>query len=308
MPALLILHLPRQPVLQRVLDEDDSVLLGRAADCDIVVNHDSVSRQHARLGYRAGQGWVIADQGSKNGVRIEGRRSDTAVLRNADWFAVGDVFCQLRLLDEAAAQALGQQTTLKQQTSSAWARRLDQESDAEMLLRTTLAGIVELADCRRGFLLAAGGAGQLEVRVCTALEPEALAGRAFSGSRSAISRAMQDRSAVFLSDRPECAWLRDQASVVAQGIRALAALPLVHDGLLLGVAYADSDEEAKHFTELDADLLAAFADRAAMALAAADLEAALSRMESWLSLDGAAPPGATRQPLSWDSIHPTPSP
>lgn len=308
MPALLILHLPRQPVLQRVLNENDSVLLGRAADCDIVVNHDSVSRQHARLGYQAGQGWVIADQGSKNGVRIEGRRSDTAVLRNADWFAVGDVFCQLRVLDEAAAQALGQQTTLKHQTSSAWTRRLDQESDAQMLLRTTLAGIVELADCRRGFLLAAGAAGQLEVRVCTALQPEAIAGRAFFGSRSAISRAMQDRRAVFLSDRPECAWLRDQASVVAQGIRALAALPLIHDGLLLGVAYADSDEEAKHFTELDADLLAAFADRAAMALAAADLEAALSRMESWLSLDGAAPPGATRQPLSWDSINPTPSP
>lgn len=308
MPALLTLHLPRQPVLQRMLGDEEAVLLGRAPDCDIVVNHESVSREHARIGCRAGQGWVVQDLGSKNGVRIEGKRTDTASLRSGDWFAIGDVFCQLRLMDEGSAQALGRQTTLKRQHSSAWARRLDQDSDAELLLKTTLAGIVELADCRRGFLLAAGSGGRLDVRVCTALDPEALSGRAFLGSRSAISRAMQDRRAVFLSDRPDCAWLRNQASVVAQGIRALAALPLIHDGLLLGVAYADSDEEAKHFTELDAELLAAFAERAAMALAAADLEAALNRMESWLSLDESPGVGTTRQPLSWWSLDPPRTP
>ncbi|MBL8298015.1 MAG: FHA domain-containing protein [Rhodanobacteraceae bacterium] len=308
MPALLTLHPPSQPVLQCVLNEDAGVLLGRASDCDIVLSHDSVSRQHARIVYQAGQGWVVTDLGSKNGVRIDGKRSDTALLRGTDWFAIGDVFCQLRQLDEASATALGRQSVRKRESSSAWTRRLDQETDAETLLRTTLAGIVELADCRRGFLLAAGSAGRLEVRVCTALQPEALSGRAFLGSRSAISRAMQDRRAVFLSDQPECAWLRDQASVVAHGIRALVALPLIHDGLLLGVAYADSDETAKHFTALDAELLEAFADRAAMALAAADLEAALKRMESWLSLDESSAPAATRPPLSWAAIDRTSRP
>lgn len=302
MPALLTLHVPGQPVLQRVLQEDASYVLGRADDCDVQLIHDSVSRWHARLDHLAGEGWAVTDTGSKNGVRLDGRRVARTVLPDAAWFAIGDVFGQLQPLDAAATEKLERRSTRKRQNSSAWTQRLDRDADAENLLRTTLAGIVELADCRRGFLLAAGAGGELEFRVATALDPGALSGRAFLGSRSAIARAMRDRSAVFLSDRPECAWLRDQASVVAQGIRALVALPLIHDGLLLGVAYADSDEDAKLFTELDAELLAAFAERAAMALAAANLDAALERMESWLSLDASGADAPVRPPPSWSSI------
>ena len=192
MPALLILHLPRQPVLQRVLNDGDSVLLGRAAECDIVVNHDSVSRQHARLRYSADQGCVVQDLGSKNGIRIDGKRSDTATLRNSDWFALGDVFCQLRLMDDGSAQALGQQATLKRHSSSTWTRRLDQGSDAELLLKTTLAGIVELADCRRGFLLAAGGGGQLEVRAVQRLNRKPCPGARFL----AVAAQFRERCAI----------------------------------------------------------------------------------------------------------------
>ena len=76
--------------------------------------------------------------------------------------------------------------------------------------------------------------------------------------------------------------LQDKASVIARGIRALASLPLQHESRLLGVAYADTDDEAKIFTELDADLLEAFAERASNALAAIEIDAKLARMESAL--------------------------
>jgi GAF domain-containing protein len=92
-------------------------------------------------------------------------------------------------------------------------------------------------------------------------------------------RAALQRRAVFLSDRRDQAWLRDQASVIAGGIRALACLPLQQDGRLIGVAYADTDEEAKVFSELDAELLAAFAERTSTTLAALELDDALLGME-----------------------------
>jgi GAF domain-containing protein len=94
---------------------------------------------------------------------------------------------------------------------------------------------------------------------------------------------------VYLSDRRDQEWLQDKASVIAHGIRALASLPLQSDNRLLGVAYADTDDEAKIFSELDADLLEAFAERASATLAAVEIDAKLARMESVFALGARAP-------------------
>jgi DNA-binding NtrC family response regulator len=50
----------------------DSFVLGRAAECDVVIADDSVSRKHAIL--RIGQRMVIRDLGSSNGTRVDDRR------------------------------------------------------------------------------------------------------------------------------------------------------------------------------------------------------------------------------------------
>lgn len=48
--------------------------VGRDATCDIVLDHSSVSRQHARI-YRDPFGrWIIEDLGSRNGVIVDGQR------------------------------------------------------------------------------------------------------------------------------------------------------------------------------------------------------------------------------------------
>lgn len=50
-----------------------AVVVGRAAACDVVVDDDSVSAQHARLEYDLGA-WRITDLGSTNGTAVEGVR------------------------------------------------------------------------------------------------------------------------------------------------------------------------------------------------------------------------------------------
>jgi pSer/pThr/pTyr-binding forkhead associated (FHA) protein len=47
------------------------VTVGRGADCQVVIDDDSVSARHARLEYDLG-GWRITDLGSVNGTAIEG--------------------------------------------------------------------------------------------------------------------------------------------------------------------------------------------------------------------------------------------
>jgi FhaA, N-terminal domain/FHA domain len=48
-------------------------VIGRSRDCDIVLDDPNVSRRHAEL-RPSGGAWVVADLGSTNGVKVNGRR------------------------------------------------------------------------------------------------------------------------------------------------------------------------------------------------------------------------------------------
>jgi Protein of unknown function (DUF3662)/FHA domain len=51
--------------------------LGRSRDCEIVLDDSSISRRHAEI-RPAGDGWTVADLGSTNGVRLNGRAVEGA--------------------------------------------------------------------------------------------------------------------------------------------------------------------------------------------------------------------------------------
>ena len=68
--------------------EDRAVVLGRAADADLVLNHESVSRAHARFS-RDGASWRIEDLGSKNGIRVNTFRVESEMLRDGDRIDLG---------------------------------------------------------------------------------------------------------------------------------------------------------------------------------------------------------------------------
>lgn len=284
MPAKLTVHVPGSPSLMRVMADETAIVLGRDPACDLPVDHPSVSRRHARVDGRRGE-WLVHDLGSKNGTRVDGERIESAVIASAGWFAAGDVFCQLQAIDDTQSARIAERTHERRHASTLWSARLDESTDETDLLATLMKGIVELAECQRGFFMMSDASGQLRLRACYGLSPLDLASTHFSGSRGAVDRAIADRRAVFLSDRDDRVWLQDRGSVVAQGLQALACLPIEHDGELLGVAYADSDDTAREFTRLDADLLLAFANHAAASLAVARLDRRLAALASWLSVD-----------------------
>lgn len=51
-----------------------TITLGRKSTSDVVLNDDSVSRQHARIAYVEGLGTAICDLGSVNGTYVSGQR------------------------------------------------------------------------------------------------------------------------------------------------------------------------------------------------------------------------------------------
>lgn len=284
MPAKLSIHLPGNAVTVRVLDDGREFVLGRDPAGDILVEHDSVSRRHAVLRHDGSQ-WSIADLGSKNGTRVDGNRIAQAALPADAWFALGDVFCEFECIDASTQAHIEQRAGERRNSSMAWAARLEQRSQSSTrLIADLLRGIVDIAECERGFLLTCNAERQLVLRACYALRPDDIDAKSFTGSRSAVDRALLYRKPVFSSDQHVHAWLGHQASVVARGLRAIACVPMLHRGSILGIAYADTSDEAKVFTDLDVELLQAYAERAATALALADLDAALDGVSSLLAV------------------------
>jgi len=79
------------PSGQRIELRDDKSLIGRLADCVIVVSDGNTSRHHAAI-TRAGSGFAIADLGSTNGTFVNGERlSADHRLADGDIITVGSV-------------------------------------------------------------------------------------------------------------------------------------------------------------------------------------------------------------------------
>jgi pSer/pThr/pTyr-binding forkhead associated (FHA) protein len=71
--------------------ERERITLGRAEDCTISINHNSVSRVHCEI-HSLGEGrFEIVDKGSSNGVRVNGRELKRGIVEAGDIIELGDV-------------------------------------------------------------------------------------------------------------------------------------------------------------------------------------------------------------------------
>jgi pSer/pThr/pTyr-binding forkhead associated (FHA) protein len=70
----------------------ERMVLGRGEECDISINHPSVSRVHAEI-RRIGEGrYEFVDLGSANGIRVNGAEMPSTLLDGRDVIELGDVF------------------------------------------------------------------------------------------------------------------------------------------------------------------------------------------------------------------------
>jgi hypothetical protein len=63
--------------------------VGRSRDADCVLRDPNVSRHHAELRRSPGGDWTIADLGSTNGVKVNGRRVGSTRLKSGDQVTLG---------------------------------------------------------------------------------------------------------------------------------------------------------------------------------------------------------------------------
>jgi hypothetical protein len=283
MQARLTDYPPDQAAITCPLDPAGTLRIGRAVDDGLRLDHPSVSRQHAELAFRDGT-WRLRDLGSKNGSFVDGIRVHDMPLARACWLRRGDIYLEFSPISAAEAEASERGQRQRRASISARTARLDGLAQLDDLLEASLRGVVELAQCERGFVLLAQG-DRFAVRASLALTPAQLSSSAFSGSVSAIRRALDQRRSVVVNDVGLDPWLASRASVVAGELNAVVCLPLLDGRRALGAIYADRVRPGPAITTLDLELLEAFAETASLWLAARRTSDLLAGVESDLDWD-----------------------
>lgn len=104
MPKLVRVGGPRGGVEYPVIAESTSV--GRTPDQDVFLEHDSVSRRHARID-RAGDQYNVLDLGSTNGTFVGGKRVRSAKLQDGVEVVFGELKFRFSTEDVAQDDAAG---------------------------------------------------------------------------------------------------------------------------------------------------------------------------------------------------------
>ncbi|MEP6483260.1 MAG: GAF domain-containing protein [Rudaea sp.] len=274
MPARFTAYPPDRAAIVKVIDEGSIYRIGRADDCELRIDHPSISRFHAEITAAAADAidWKLHDTGSKNGLRVGGHLTLKANFNESSWFAIGDVYCWLEVIDETSAITFRAMNDRRRATSLEMSARFSNSLDIGTLIPQTLDVVLELSGLERGFVLFAPAGEPLRIRASRGMAPHDISKASFSGSASAVDQAIARKVPVVCCDTNDSPWLGLRPSVRLGGIRSLVCVPLQLANGATGVIYVDSRKPGPPVTELDLELIETVAQHAATIVAVGHLQ------------------------------------
>jgi PAS domain S-box-containing protein len=134
------------------------------------------------------------------------------------------------------------------------------------VLRIVMDTIVRLTGAERGFLMLRDGQGKLAIHLARNWERETLDASESAISRTVVNQVIAEGRPVLTTNAQQDPRFDNQESVIALNLRSILCVPLKVKGELIGVIYADNRIRTGLFTETERNLLAAFANQAAVAI------------------------------------------
>ena len=154
-------------------------------------------------------------------------------------------------------------------------RVVNSSLELDEVLRTVMDTIVRLTRAERGFLMLRDSSGEMVIRVARNWEKESIHASEFAISRTVVERVINDGQPVLTTNAQEDPRFGGQESIVAYNLRSILCVPLKVKSELIGVMYTDNRIRSGIFSETERDLLAAFANQAAIAIENARLFASV---------------------------------
>ena len=294
MSLFIILHENR---LVRVVPlEDGEVAIGRRDTCDIRLEHHSVSRVHARVtleGIRA----TIQDEGSTNGILVNGNEVTRSTLHHGDFIQVGEFSIYVDLTSpivfpgRSAASRAGNEM---QDAYTALEALFTVSSDFAALvnlgelLEKMLDCLLKIFQADRGVILLKSGEG-LKPVVARKIE-SANANDQFSFT--VIKRVAASGKPELINDIQGMEDLEGADSIQAAEIRSIICSALNQGSQLLGILYLDSQIKGRRYNEGDLKLLESFSSHAVHLIANAEEKDRLRRdLRTWKAIQMTESPG-----------------
>jgi transcriptional regulator with GAF, ATPase, and Fis domain len=134
------------------------------------------------------------------------------------------------------------------------------------VLRIVMDTIVRLTGAERGFLMLRDTDDELSIHIARNWEQETLEASENALSRTVVERVLSEGSPILTTNARQDPRFDHQESVISLDLRSILCVPLRLKASIIGVIYADNRLREGLFTEVQKDLLAAFANQAAIAI------------------------------------------
>lgn len=250
---------------QNILIDKNPFVIGRGADCDLILDRPGISKRHARISFDGDQ-YLFQDLGSKNGAYLNGNRVESVNLQEGDLISLSGtdlIFNEVKQNDWTAnMEANIKKFRFALQSTKA----MNSHQVLDPILNEIMDGVMRLSQAERGFLLIEGENGELQMARSVNVNPEGLKQEGSSLSLSAVEKAIETQTSVAISDAQQDTFFGDQTSVQILKIKTLVTVPILMNGNVIGIIYADSNRREQEFTQLDVDVLESLAENAAIAI------------------------------------------
>ena len=143
--------------------------------------------------------------------------------------------------------------------------------ELETVLQIVMDTIIRLTNAERGFLMLRNDQRMLQIDIARNWEQESLEPSEFAISHTVVNRVAEEGQPLLTTNAQEDPRLTGQESIVAYNLRSILCVPLKIREEVIGVIYTDNRIRSGIFTHKERDLLAAFANQAAFAIANARL-------------------------------------
>ena len=253
MPARITVCYPNQPAVESFLYEDSGYRLGRSDECELLLDHPTVSRQHAKVAH-ANKIWQLKDERSRNGTKVNGIAITQSTLKTDALISIGELDCLFETksseqLDAIISHNQWRLSSSKTPTPVPLIQHLQQNLSAQ------LQNIIMLTGTQRGIILLGDTLKTLNVNIAHGMQLTDFELSKFEGSVGAITRCFESGQAVIAMDVTRHELLSARKSIERKKISALACIPLFCQDKVVGVVYTDSKISDKVLTELDIAIL-----------------------------------------------------
>jgi transcriptional regulator with GAF, ATPase, and Fis domain len=245
--------------------------IGSAGGNDVCVEGAGVADFHAQIVFD-GRDFNMSEVDRDGDIAINGKKKRRTKLLHNDRMQLGEVQLVFSVYDETAASGLEPDSD---QGEIAGLRKLYEFSQGLMhirdfaeLLRALMDAVVDVTHADKGFLLLVRDTGP-EIAVARNLRQEDIANGVRHLSDSIVSKVLQQRRPLIVSDALHDEEFKTSESVMNLKLCSVMCAPLIAQGELLGLLYVGNDNVVNLFEEHSLDVLTIFAGQASMILQSA---------------------------------------